>query len=347
MMSERLRADASLNRTRILETARKLFVERGANVPFDEIAKQAGVGSATLYRRFPDRASLQRAVAHDVLQQAMDAALSASANEPDPFAALARYMHEALDLGVSAVMPVLFTEIGDDAVLAATREASALCVQELIDAARLSGQIRADLDFADIGPLLVRLSRPLPGPIPPEVDLQLAHRHLDLALIGMRSEGGGVGTTVSGPSLSLVALRDFQIRERELIMKTETATADVLATVQAWANAEEAMDTPAVGDLLDEQFMAIGPRGFVLNRQQWLDRYPSGDLKQQRFEVSEASVRVFGDTAIVLAKQSQQTTYKDEDASGVFSITLILVSTGSGWRLAGEHLSPAPPPMPG
>ena len=131
------------------------------------------------------------------------------------------------------------------------------------------------------------------------------------------------------------------------MVKAETATSDVLATVQAWAQAEEAMDNAAIGDLLDEQFMAIGPRGFVLNRQQWMARYPSGDLKNQKFEVSDTSVRLFGETAIVLAKQSQQTTYKDQDASGTFSITLILVNTGSGWRLAGEHLSPAPPPMPG
>ena len=215
MVSERLRADATHNHALILRAARELFIERGADVPLDDIAKRAGVGSATLYRRFPNRGAIQRAVAHEVLQQAMDAAINAASSEPDPFRALAHYMHDAIDLRVSAVMPVLFTEIGDDAVLAATREASAMCVQQLIDAAHRSGAIRADIDFADIGLLLVRLSRPLPGPIPDAVDLQLAHRHLDLALLGMRPAAPGDADPVLVPSLSLEALREFQFTDVE------------------------------------------------------------------------------------------------------------------------------------
>ena len=50
-----LRADAANNRRRILEAARAVFAERGIDAPFDEIARQAGVGNATLYRRFPTR----------------------------------------------------------------------------------------------------------------------------------------------------------------------------------------------------------------------------------------------------------------------------------------------------
>ena len=128
-------------------------------------------------------------------------------------------------------------------------------------------------------------------------------------------------------------------------METTTAAKDVLKTVQAWARAEAAMDDAAIGDLLDLQFMAVGPRGFVLNREEWMNRYASGDLKQQQFNVSNEQVRLFDDSAIVIAKQSQKTTYKDQDASGDFSITLMLVKEGSRWLLAGEHLSPAPPPM--
>jgi hypothetical protein len=44
--------------------------------------------------------------------------------------------------------------------------------------------------FADIGTLLVRLSRPLPGPVPTEVNDDLAHRHLELVLAGLRSGPG-------------------------------------------------------------------------------------------------------------------------------------------------------------
>ena len=53
-----LRTDAARNRTAIVAAAQRAFAESGLQVPFDEIARRAGVGEATLYRRFPDRASL-------------------------------------------------------------------------------------------------------------------------------------------------------------------------------------------------------------------------------------------------------------------------------------------------
>ena len=56
-----LRADAQLNRDRILSAAAELFAERGLSVPLEEIAHRAGVGVATLYRRFPTRADLAAA----------------------------------------------------------------------------------------------------------------------------------------------------------------------------------------------------------------------------------------------------------------------------------------------
>src|SRR5262249_56303629 len=49
-----LRADARDNRRRLLEAARDVFIERGPGAPLEEIARQAGTGIATLYRRFPD-----------------------------------------------------------------------------------------------------------------------------------------------------------------------------------------------------------------------------------------------------------------------------------------------------
>src|SRR5437870_4758030 len=88
-----LRADAMRNRAHVLAAARDVFVEHGADAPLDEIARRAGVGIATLYRRFPDREALLRAVALDVLARTGDEARAAEAEEPDPFGALGRYMH--------------------------------------------------------------------------------------------------------------------------------------------------------------------------------------------------------------------------------------------------------------
>jgi len=57
------RADAARNRARILAAARRLIAEHGVReVPLDRIAAAAGVGRATLFRRFPDRGALLRAL---------------------------------------------------------------------------------------------------------------------------------------------------------------------------------------------------------------------------------------------------------------------------------------------
>ena len=81
------------------------FVDQGPDAPLDAIAAAAEVGIGTLYRRFPDRWAVIRAVVLDVLARTAEEARLALAEEADAFRALARYMHRALDLRVSAVMP--------------------------------------------------------------------------------------------------------------------------------------------------------------------------------------------------------------------------------------------------
>ena len=56
------RTDAQRNRERILEVAKQAFTKSGANASLDDIAKQAGVGPGTLYRHFPTREDLLKAV---------------------------------------------------------------------------------------------------------------------------------------------------------------------------------------------------------------------------------------------------------------------------------------------
>ncbi|MBO9521885.1 MAG: TetR/AcrR family transcriptional regulator [Nocardioidaceae bacterium] len=193
-----MRADARRNAERLLAAARELISERGPNVPLDEVAKLAGVGIGTLYRRFPDRDALLRAVVLDALAQTRDAAERAAETE-DPFEALATYLRLALELRVSAVMPqVLDLVIHGDAEMDAAREASAKAVEALVDAARESGDLPEDVTFADVGMMLVRIARPLPGPMPTELKDELARRHLELFLRGLRTPGG----PLTGPSLS-------------------------------------------------------------------------------------------------------------------------------------------------
>ncbi|WFB07251.1 TetR/AcrR family transcriptional regulator [Streptomyces sp. LX-29] len=183
-----MRADAQRNREQILRAAREIFVDQGPDAPLDEIARRAGVGIATLYRRFPERDDLIQAVALDVFTALIAAARGALAEEPDPAVGLRRFMHAALDLKVGSVMPSLMGRVDVDSMVDAARGDAVEPVQEMLTRAQRDGLIREDVVFGDIALVLTRLSRPLPGARIP-FDGDLAHRHLDVYIDGLRAPG--------------------------------------------------------------------------------------------------------------------------------------------------------------
>ena len=67
-----LRADAARNRARVLEVAYETFAAEGLSVPIDEIARRAGVGAGTVYRHFPTKEDLFRAVVDGPDQRIVD-----------------------------------------------------------------------------------------------------------------------------------------------------------------------------------------------------------------------------------------------------------------------------------
>ena len=194
-----MRADARRNLEQLLAAARDLVADKGAGVALDEVAQRAGVGIATLYRRFPDRTALLRGVVLDSLEQTRVAAEQAAEDHDDAFEALAAYLRAALELRVSAVIPQVLDVLDlEEPELAAAREASARATEALVDAAHVSGDLPKDVTFADVGMMLVRIARPLPGPMPDELKHELARRHLELFIRGLR---GGEGD-LEGPELT-------------------------------------------------------------------------------------------------------------------------------------------------
>lgn len=203
-----MRADARRNRERILMAARDVFVEQGPDVPLDAVATRAGVGIATLYRRFPNRQTLMHAVVLEALSRIAHEARLALTEETDAWRALARYMHRALDLRVSAVIPALLGRVAlEDEEIFHVREQSTEPIQQIIDRAQAEGALRPDVTFADISLLLIRLARPLPGPIPLELGDDLAHRHLDLLFDGLRAGRNHPADLLPGPAMTLADLR--------------------------------------------------------------------------------------------------------------------------------------------
>ena len=122
---------------------------------------------------------------------------------------------------------------------------------------------------------------------------------------------------------------------------------EVLDLGRRWADAELHADVPALDTLLTDDFVGIGPFGFVLTRQQWLDRYRSGDLRKEEFAWQDVNVREHGDAAIAVGIQAQRAYHRGNEVAGRFRATHIAVRRDGRWQLAGVQLSgpiPATPP---
>jgi ketosteroid isomerase-like protein len=116
---------------------------------------------------------------------------------------------------------------------------------------------------------------------------------------------------------------------------TETHLQELL---DAWASAEQRGDAPFLDGWLADDFIGIGPRGFPLTKGDWLRRYTSGDLKLDAFSLDEVKLRVYGDAAVVICRQSQSGKFQDHNIQGLFRATLVLVRHPESWRLVSLHL---------
>ncbi|MFH8580410.1 TetR/AcrR family transcriptional regulator [Streptomyces zaomyceticus] len=196
----RPRADALRNRERIVSAAREMFVEFGPQVPYDEVARRAGVGNATLYRNFPERNDLVREVVLSIMARVTELAERA-AEEDDVFAGLRRFTHAAADERIGALCPMLDGAFDKDHPdLTVERERLEEAVQSLVDRAQQAGRLRADVGVGDLMVAVSQLTRPLPGTACGAGFDQFVHRHLQLFLDGLeapaRSELPGTAVTL-------------------------------------------------------------------------------------------------------------------------------------------------------
>jgi AcrR family transcriptional regulator len=151
-----LRADAARNREAIVEAARAVFAEQGLDAPLDEIAKRAGTGNATLYRRFPQRADLVAAVFADRMAEHVDAVEAALADD-DPWHGFTSYIEavgamQARDRGIADLVTMDLSAAPEVEDLRA-RAYDGLV--RLIARAHEAGVLRADFTDQDVVLLLM------------------------------------------------------------------------------------------------------------------------------------------------------------------------------------------------
>lgn len=151
-----MRADAELNREKIVEAAQVLFAERGIDVTMEEVARQAGVGVATLYRRFPTRADLLAGAFEEKMWIFASGARRAL-KDADPWRGFCRFVKDlcamqSVDRGFNEVLTMTFPKVTG---FEAARNEAYGAIVELVERAQSSGALRTDFVPEDLIILLI------------------------------------------------------------------------------------------------------------------------------------------------------------------------------------------------
>lgn len=146
-----LRKDAERNRLRILQAAREVFAEQGLGATLDDVARHAGVGVGTVYRRFPDKDALIDAVLEERIGELVALAEQGAA-APDAWEGLTFFLREGLSLqardrGLKEI--ACSTGRGHERI-ARMRERIGPVVEGLLRRAQADGAVRADLEVTDV-----------------------------------------------------------------------------------------------------------------------------------------------------------------------------------------------------
>lgn len=180
-MTTAMRKDARENLQRILAAAREYFAELGPAVTMEEVAQRAGVGTGTVYRRFPSRAALVETLYDEAVAQAGEEATALAAH-PDPWEALGRWCRAYVDL--LATKRTLLSELEPifdqrPEMLDAQRRRARATFAAFLERAQAAGAAKPEIDAADVIALLnttMRAGQPAAG-------------LLAIVLAGIRSPG--------------------------------------------------------------------------------------------------------------------------------------------------------------
>jgi len=182
-----LRRDAERNRQRILAAASDAFAEEGLCVTLDEIARRAGVGVGTVYRRFPDKEQLIDALFED--QMAEFASLAESCLcDIDPWDGLVRFLEQACHLHACdrGFKEVALSGTHGLERVARGRQLMYPLVVSLVQRAQAEGSLRADVEATDM-PLLQLMLGAL-SELTRDVEPEIWRRFLGIVTDGLRAQ---------------------------------------------------------------------------------------------------------------------------------------------------------------
>ncbi|WP_091786129.1 TetR/AcrR family transcriptional regulator [Pedococcus dokdonensis] len=182
------RAEAARNDGRILDAARAVFLA-DPDAPISSVAAAAGVGISALYRRYPSKEQLLRALAEDGLTRYAASLEAALASDDDPWTAYVTCLQEVLDGQSQALAQRLAGTFTPTPELTLTAQRAARLSGRLFRRVRKAGELRDDVTEADIVLLLETVSLvELPGA---DGGASLRRRYLALLLQALRAPAAG------------------------------------------------------------------------------------------------------------------------------------------------------------
>lgn len=116
---------------------------------------------------------------------------------------------------------------------------------------------------------------------------------------------------------------------------------------ERWGTAELQGELTVLEKTLADDFVGVGPLGFLLSKQEWLARHQAGDMKYSVHTFDDARARVCDGAAIVIGRLTQEATYRGNPVNAQLRTTLIFIQQEGQWRLAGLQFSNIgqPPPV--
>jgi AcrR family transcriptional regulator len=183
-----LRADAQRNLERILESARVVFARRGLEASVADVAEHAGVGTATIFRRFPTKDDLVTAILERELETIRDRAAEAAAAD-DPAQAVADFMGWAIGTFIEdrCLCEASGGQLFDRPRMHELVAEITATIESLVTRAQAAGAIRADIVAEDLGFLLNAIAQA--GSALERVAPGRWRRYLAIVLDGLRPEG--------------------------------------------------------------------------------------------------------------------------------------------------------------
>src|SRR3954454_24420915 len=142
------------------------------------------------------------------------------------------------------------------------------------------------------------------------------------------------GTTGGKPSGNLACGHPRWQRKRTAILRIHEESSvmdDVRAIQDRFDRAERRGDRESLRQLIADDFLSIGPRGFVLDKQGWIDRHD--EFTYQQLQTSEMDLRHYGDATVVRDVQRNQATYRDQHVAVNTRVSQVWVRQQERWRL--------------